>query len=245
MNDKKSAKIKIWVYAVVLFTSAFVVLLITAYSQIKFNKNIDDYRKQIFSNENEKNKFKLNLNSALEENIKLVEDLKSLRDDLSSTRNKVEEYEKEIEALKENQEYINRAYEGLALAANEFNKGNIVNCAEQLSGNVDPKYLNAQALQQYNYLVEKTYKEAAHELYIEGYKYFKKKIYSAAVKRFWKSLNLADGEYFSDDCYYLLAFCAYKEGDKETAKSYIATLKEKYPKSNYIKDADGLLKQLD
>jgi hypothetical protein len=70
MAEGKNGKGKVWVYAVVLFTSAFIVLILTAISQIRFNKNIDEYRDQISNKEIEKSKFQLNLNSVLEENTK-------------------------------------------------------------------------------------------------------------------------------------------------------------------------------
>jgi len=63
-NDKKT----VWVYAVILFTSAFIVLLITAYSQIKVNKNIDEVRNKLGSTEKEKSNFQMSLSSALAEN---------------------------------------------------------------------------------------------------------------------------------------------------------------------------------
>lgn len=56
MDNKKDKK-TVWIYAVVLFTSAFIVLMITAYSQIKVNKNIDYVRDKLGNSEKEKKQF--------------------------------------------------------------------------------------------------------------------------------------------------------------------------------------------
>lgn len=45
MSNNKSERKTVWIYAVILFTSVFVVLLLTAYSQIKLNTNINKYQK--------------------------------------------------------------------------------------------------------------------------------------------------------------------------------------------------------
>jgi hypothetical protein len=52
MNDSK--KSKLCVYAIILFNIAFIVLLFTAYSQIKLNENLNSYKNQVINKETEK-----------------------------------------------------------------------------------------------------------------------------------------------------------------------------------------------
>jgi TolA-binding protein len=244
LSNKKNNKGRIWLYAVILFTSAFVVLLITAYSQIKFNKNIDNYRSQIHSNESEKNKFRLNLDAAINKNIILENEIKILDKEISEAEEKIKKKEEENIELTENHQKTIDSYEALIIAGREYQKGNAVECAEMLYKQVDIDCLNKEGMAEYNYLAEKTFKRASHVYYLEGYKYFNNKDYVKAMDSFFKSLEMSDNEYFSDDCYYYLAYSAYKAGDEESARAYIKTLKEKYPDSQYLDDAETLLRLL-
>lgn len=242
MNTKKNNRGRIWLYAVVLFTSAFVVLLITAYSQIKFNRSIDDYRSQIHSNESEKNKFRINLDAAMEKNVKLEKEIKKLESQIAEAEAKTTKKEEENTELAQKHQKTIKSYEALITAVREYQKGNIIGCAETLYEQVDIDCLDKEGMAEYNNLAEKTFKKASHAYYLEGYKYFNNKDYAKAMESFFKSLEMSDREYFSDDCYYYLAYSAYEEGDEESARAYIETLKEKYPDSQYLDDAETLLR---
>ena len=49
----KKGKNTIWIYAVILFTCVFILLLLTGYSQVKFNRNLNEYRNKLISSEEE------------------------------------------------------------------------------------------------------------------------------------------------------------------------------------------------
>lgn len=242
MENGKNGKAKVWVYAVILFTSAFIVLLITAYSQIKFTKNIDNLELEIDLKENEKNMFQLNLNTALEENEKLLNENKKLKEQLEKEKETVEEQKKKMSEMENNSNNIVNSYEKLLYALDEYEKGNFVNCALTLLHEVKPEHLKGDGLKKYYELVGKTFFKAAHKLYSEGLNLYRDERYDEAVEKFSKSLEISDSEYFSDDCLYLIAYARYNQGKKEEALSYYEKLLDKYPDSNYAKNSDMILR---
>lgn len=244
MIDKKSNKGKIWIYAVVLFTSAFIVLLLTAYSQIKFNRNILNYQNRISVQETEKKRIMLNYETASKEIDRLLSEVESLNKKNMDSDVQIEQLKQENENLKAQNDKSKVQYEMLITAQDEYMKGNIVICADILSRITNPNDFSSTGLAKYTSLKEKTFKEAALILYKEGYNYYRKKEYSEAEKSFLRSLEFADDEYFSDDCYYLMALSEYKSGDHETAKNHLEALILNYNESNYADDAKILLEQL-
>lgn len=241
LDDRKNGRVKIWVYAVVLFTSAFIVLLITAYSQIKVNRNIVEYREQIYKDENEKRKYLLNLNSALEENMKLVNELKTLKEKLNEYESRLEEQEASEKESREKYDNINATYESLAAAFNDYENENPVSCAERLKNDIKTELLGPEGLRQYRQLWELSHKKAAHELYLKGYNSYRNKDFKAAADYLNRSLGFADDMIFSGDCYFLLANMEYKQGNVDIAKKYLYILLEKYPSSSYADEARNLL----
>ena len=196
MSKNKSDKKTIWVYAVVLFTSAFVVLLLTAYSQIKFNKNIDEYKNRISSEEKQKVNFKTDLSSSIDENKKLKTNNEALTKENSKLKSDIEKMKDDITNLQQNDK--TDKYEALMLAINLYEKGEIEDCAEMLYRlNYSQEMLGEQGYKKYKELVDKTFKPAAEKIYFEAYKsYYLKKQYSSAIKRFRLSLNLASQRIF-------------------------------------------------
>jgi TolA-binding protein len=241
LDEKMNGRVKLWVYAVVLFTSAFIVLLITAYSQIKVNRNIVEYREQIYKDENEKRKFLLNLNSALEENMKLVNELKTLKEKLDEYESKLEELEEREEKSRKKIDNISAAYENLAAAFNDYENENPVSSAERLKNDIKTELLGTEGLRQYRQLWELSHKKAAHELYLKGYNSYRNKDFRTATDYLNKSLGFADDMIFSGDCYFLLANSEYKQGNVDAAKKYLYILLEKYPSSSYAEEARNLL----
>lgn len=238
-SDKKNA---IWIYAVILFTSAFIVLLLTAYSQIKFNKNIDEYKSRISSGEREKLNFQTNLSTALDENKKIKNELQKLSKEVDSSRIALEEKNKQLDKYKNNMESTIQAYEALLAAEREYNNGNIIDCAMILKKKCNYNLLNKEAVEKYTYLTEKSFMEAAQRLYYDGYKSFKLKEYRKAIEKFQQSIELTDTEYFSDDSLFFMAYSEYNLGNKEAARNHAKRLIDQYPSSNYSKELIELLK---
>jgi TolA-binding protein len=242
VTEKKEDKKKVWIYAVILFTSAFIVLLLTAVSQIKLNKNISDYKTQIFVKEKEKSDFKLNLSSSMNENKKLQEELKTAK---SAIDDEIAAKEAEIKKQNEIQARMNKVvdnYEKLLKAENEFVEKEYLSSALTVYKQIDSKYLNDEATKRYLALRETTFEKAAKILYTNGLKKFKNKSYGEAVGDFQLSVELMPYEYYSDDCYYYSAYSSYKIQRYDAAAAAINKLIQNYPASSYISDCYDLLK---
>lgn len=240
---KKKGKNTIWIYATILFACVFILLLLTGYSQTKFNKNLDEYRNKLVSTEEEKNISSHNLKTALEENKMLYEKIEELNDVLekkSADYRDIEEKLKNKDVEDEMSQFINN-YELLLEAEEYYNNGKITKSAVIILEQVDKNKLNLNGLKKYNELNERINEEAAWEFYQEGYNSYINKKYKDAKYSLYYSLKITEEEYFSDDCYYYIAYSDYRIGEYQLAEQSLKKLVEKYPSSNYIKEAERLL----
>lgn len=236
MDNKKDKK-TVWIYAVVLFTSAFIVLTITAYSQIKVNRNIDNVKNELGKTEQEKSSFQMNLSQALVENKKLNEKVESLEKEIEELKKEGSDADLELEDVKKNNEIVVDNYEKLMIANIDYLSKDIKKCALILYKEVDKSLLDKSALELYNNLVELSYKKASQEFYNDGYNFYKKGQYESAIESFNNSLLLSNTEYYSDDCYYLIAYSYFNLGDKVKSKEVMNNLLLIYPDSTYKDDA--------
>lgn len=234
MNENK--KSKIWVYAVVLFTSAFIVLLFTAYSQIKLNNNLSEYKSQVSSKENEVNKYQQNFSSAQEMNLKLNNEIKRLEEEISTVRALLTELANE----KEKNEAISKrkkdAIDELLTLTELYLNGNAVECAGRLKS-MDTADLEAKQLDTYNTLSAKAYAEAGNLLYNEGYALYNKGEYDEAREKLLLSHQYAPAQVFSDKCLYYLAYSEVKTGKNNLAVEHMNLLINHFPSSKYVKSA--------
>lgn len=242
MTEKNNDKKKVWIYAVVLFTSAFIVLLLTAVSQIKLNNNIDEYKTQIYTKEKEKSDFQLNLNSSQNENKKLQQELKKVKGEISSGQQVLEEEKNRYREMEELHKKILISYEKLLKAENEYAHDNYVSCATILLKECDVKNFDAEALKRYSALKADSYGKAAKTLYLEGLKKYKSKNYAGAINDFQLSAELNSTDYFSDDCYYYIAYSQYKLGKYDLVEKAVNKLLASYPTSSYAEDVNDLLR---
>lgn len=241
MEKEKSGKMKIWMYAVILFTSAFIVLLLTAVSQIKLSRNIDDYKSRLSTKDTENYEFKMNLNSALEENDKLQKKLKELEEQLLTANGSIDALKRELSDLNKMIEVQKNTHEQLYEAEKLFKEEDYVQCAGIIFENIDPTVLGKNSLIVYSTLKEKSFKLASLELYKRGYENYYKKLYPEAAEAFRRSLDFTEDEYYSDDCLYLLAYAHHHMGDKVKATEYMTSFIIKYPKSIYAQKAKEFL----
>lgn len=239
MNNK-SARSKIWLYAVVLFTSAFIVLLLTAYSQIKLNKNLSDLNNEVYTKENEKNQVQLSFANAQEVNGKLIEENK----DLKKEKEVITAELNQTKADRDLSDNLNKSklddYDKLCQAQNEYLKGKIVESA-QLIENVDSNLLNAYGNELYGLLKNKAYSEAGRLLLNEGYALYLKKDYSVAAEKLMKSWGYAPGKDYSDKCLYYLAQAEAKSGNTIAGVEQMKTFVNQFPSSRYINAAKRFL----
>lgn len=234
----------VWIYAVVLFTSAFVVLLITAYSQIKFNNNIEDYKNELSEHQKEKKFFKNDLQLALNEINKLNDQIAQLKKENAEKNKVITDKTSEIQMQTEKIRNHLYQYEMLLQANEAYSKGNDTQCALLLKKNIQPEYLDDYGLKLYDMLVDKTNYQAALNLFREGRSLYQSKKYYEAIDTFSLSLQLTQEDFFSDDCYYYMAYAYYRAGDVEKCLQNLQFILQKYPSSSYIQDVLDLEKKV-
>jgi len=234
MNENK--KMKIWMYAVILFTSAFIVLLFTAYSQIKLNKNLNDYKSQVYNKETEKNKFQQNFSSAQEMNAKLNEEIKKLQEENNTLNMNIKNLEIEKVNTEETLKKKSAAVDGLSNALTIYLNGNVVECAGLLQ-NIDVSNLDAKSVETYNVLKLKANAEARKLLFDEGFALYNKAKYSEAAVKLLLSSQYAPSETFSDKCLFYLAYSEVKTDNKISAVEHMKKLISNYTSSWYLKSA--------
>lgn len=240
MNTNK--KSQLWVYAVILFISAFIVLLFTAYSQIKLNQNLSDYKSQIYNKESEKNKVQQNFSSAQEMNAKLNENIKKLEEEITSLQNEANTLKEDIAGRDKTIQTTNDAFGGFSDAIMEYLNGNIVGCASLLK-NVDTANLDTKALSTYQTMTQKVDAEAGKLLFDEGFALYNKAKYSEAAGKLLLSAQYAPSEKFSDKCLYYLAYAELKSDNKVLALEHMGKLVSDYPSSKYMNSAKRFLER--
>lgn len=231
MKNNKKEKYNIWIYAVVLFMSAFIVLLLTAISQIKFNKNIMNYENILSMSQKEKNNYLNNLKTA-EDNIKLLQrDIQVLKNELDQSKEAIDTIKKEKETEKKELEDIINNYETLMLAKQYINQGKIKEGAKILKNDINADLLRQNAKIEYEQLIKKIYPKASYKYYIDGYNYYKKGEYAKAAYELESSLMYSKNEKFTEDCMYILILTLDKTGQHEKkliyANEYINISKNK------------------
>lgn len=244
-KDTKNEKKQIWMYAVILFTGAFIILLLTAYSQLKFQNNINDYQNKLSTEEKAKINVVTNLNSAIKENERLKKELEEFHNKLVESEQNLatlEERNTELESKISNSidttDLLLKAYEN-------FEQGDFVNSAIILKYDINKQYLSGKAIQSYDDLVKKTYQRACKILYLEGYRNYKNNNYIEAIINFNRVIDLSQkNEYFIDDTYFYLANSYYRTADFDAAKQVILYFKDNYSESPLIKDINKLLNKV-
>jgi TolA-binding protein len=244
-KDNKNEKKQIWMYALILFTGAFIVLLLTAYSQVKFQNNISDYQNKLTSEEKAKINVVTDFNAAVKENKRLTTELESLRGKLVESEQKIATEEArgvELESI-----YNNKSSStDLLLAAHDYyNKKEYISCAITLKYDINTQYLGPKAIQSYNELESQSYGKASLLLYRDGYRNYRSDNISEAILSFNRSIDFSEkNEYYIDDAYYYLARCYFKNSEFDKAKALILSFLDAYPKSTFIKDMKVLYSKM-
>lgn len=234
MNDSK--KSKLWVYAVVLFTSAFIVLLFTAYSQIKLNENLNSYKNQVINKETEKNEVQQNYLSAQEMNEDLNKEIESLKEENEKLKASNSILENENDYFDEELKKLNDEYDDFLSALNLYMNGDFVNSAEALKC-IEAANSEISGNDYYISFSKTVYNKAGKTLYDEGYASYKKRNYEEAMKKLLSSYEYTPNEDYSDECLYYIAYSQLNLKNKSAALDYMNTLVVDHPESNLIKSA--------
>lgn len=244
-RDTKNEKKQIWMYALILFTGAFIVLLLTAYSQVKFQNNISEYQNKLSSQEKAKINAVTDFNSAMKENKRLKTEMEALRSKLVESEQKIATEEAKSADLESKNESAANSADLLLSAQELFIKEDYISCAVILKYDINTAYLSTKAVQTYHNLISESYPKASQLLYREGYRSYKKKDYADAILSLNRAIDFSQkNEYYIDDAYYYIAYSHYKTNNFEEAKKVISDFIVNYPESSFIKDMKALLNRL-
>ena len=234
-SDSKNDKKQIWIYALILFTGAFIVLLLTAYSQVKFQNNISEYQSKLSTEEKANINVVTDYNAAVKEIDRLTAEVENIRNKLiQSEQNLALEEGKNLEV---EAKYSNTIVSNdLLLAAYEYyTKEDYINCAIKLKYDINTALLSIKSKEIYEFLVSESYNKAAQMLYSEGYKSYKNKKYYEAIESLNRTIAFGQkNEYFIDDAYFYLAKSYYKVSKYKEAKELINSFIINYPNSTFI-----------
>jgi len=239
---KGNIKNKVWIYAVILFTSAFIVLLFAGYSQIKLNSNIDNYKNEISSKETERIKYQMSYTQTL----KRVEELTKQNEDLEAQNNSLkEQYEalKKEAAQKEKQlTDTNTEYKKYVKAQSEFIAGNTRLCADILK-TVNINLLDEESAQSCMSLSGKVFDEIGKYHFDRGIKAYNNGKYDNAISELTLSRSYKKTGSYSAKALYYLAYAEYRLGNKSQAVGYMKLLTEEYPNSLYFSKAKSFIEK--
>ncbi len=244
-KESKNEKKQIWMYALILFTGAFIVLLLTAYSQVKFQNNISEYQNKLSSQEKAKINAVTDFNSAVKENKRLKSEIDALRNKLVQSEQQLATEEEKSSDLQTNYNNTTGAADLLIKAQADYIKEDYITCAVNLKFNINTTYLSSSALQLYNELASNSYSKASLLLYREGYGNYKNKNYSEAILNFSRAIEFSEkNEYYVDDAYYYMANSYYKTSNFNGVKKTLGEFFINCPRSSFTKDMKILSKKV-
>lgn len=245
-NDSKNEKKQIWIYALILFTGAFIVLLLTAYSQIKFQNNISEYQNKLSTEEKAKINVVTDYNAAVKEIKRLTEEVESLRKKVVDSEQSLSSEESKSLDLQEKYNNTIVCNDLLFSAYQYYNSGDYINCAIKLKYDINTDLLSTKTKEVYDDLVLKSYNKASKLLYADGYKNYKDKKYDEAIESFNRTIDFGQkDEYFMDDAYFYLAKSYCKVSKFNEAKLLISTFINNYPNSTFMNSMQELYNSID
>lgn len=245
-KETKNEKKQIWMYALILFTGAFIVLLLTAYSQVKFQNNISDYQNKLSYQEKAKINAVTDFNSAVKENKRLKSELDALRSKLVDSEAQLANEEAKVTDIEAKNKNYSGAADLLVKAQADYINGDYVSCAITLKYDINTTYLNASTMKLYKELAEECYSKASLLLYREGHREYKNKNYSTAILNLTRAIDFSNkNEYYVDDAYYYMAYSFYKTTDFESTKRIIGEFLINCPKSSFTKDIKALQRKIE
>ena len=238
MNKENSKKKFLWIYAVVLFASAFTVLLLTAFSQLKLNNHMEEYKKKLSERENSIREFNLNLSSVAQEKKSLKQKVEQLELENNQLKS-VTTGNNNIQLINQRLERSKQSFDFLLKAEGFFEKDNYNLCAQTLR-NVVVEDLGAQARQKYLALKPKAYLHAMKDYYSKGREQMRQNNYLKAKEYFEQSLAYDETKYYEENSLYYLALLSSKLKQVDLLKHYSETIIKEYPNSEYIEKVKNL-----
>jgi len=241
---RENKKASIWLYAVILFTSAFIVLLFAGYSQIRLNQNLKEYKSQVFNTESEKNEYLRNFASAQEMNEELNKEISRLEEENAELKKEINDLSDEKASLQDVITKKQEAADKLTNIMGIYLEGDVIGAAEMLK-NIDVTALGEKTAKTFNTFEQKVTAEAGKLLFDEGFSLYNNAKYDDAAAKLLLSYQYAPKEEFSDKCLYYLAYAELRAGKKAEALDHMNRLVEDYPLSKYFRRAKQFISKYD
>ncbi|MGE4283133.1 MAG: hypothetical protein AB7G87_05360 [Clostridia bacterium] len=225
----------LWLYSTVLFTAAFVLILMTAASQSRLTKDIQSYKEQLNTQKGLFQGVQKNLNDLAKENEQLQQKLEVTDVEKKGLEEQVKTLKEQITQMDMQQYKIKKSMDDLIEAKKYADQKDYKESALYLSS-VYFEVLSEDSKKTYNNLGSMVFTEAAAISYKEGYKLFNSNKLDKAIEEFELSLQFKKDAYFSDDAMFFLALSFYKLDRSDRAKDLFIQHDEKYPDSTYKAD---------
>jgi len=230
MNNKTKF---LWIYAIVLFTMAFILIFFSAVNQYRMNKNIDSYKEHLNKQTGLFQGIEEGISTLVSENENLKKQLKELEEKNNDLENKNKITNEKLEQLNAQVSEIGRTVDNLLNAKESFDKKDYKQAALSLE-QINPNLLGEKSRELYNHMQEVSFEKAARIFYNEGYKLYVSGQYEQAILSFQKSVQFKNDQYFSDDAMYYLGDSYLKINNVEEAEKTFNQFKELYPTSQFI-----------
>jgi TolA-binding protein len=236
---KLDPKIKktVWTYAVIMFTSAFIVLLIVGYSYLKSPA----VPKQANSPDPSLMK---SIKSITDENDRLTKANDDIQKELDKNKNLTQQQKNNYDTLKSTYDQTKKSYDNVLLAEIDYKKGDDVGCAELLKNSTTYSLIGWEAQNKYNQLLSYTLDSAIYTLYRIGRNQYWNDQYNPAILTLLRALRLTGKSGRADDIIYYLAKSYYDKGDMVNAKIYFQNIVENYKTSTIFSSAKRLLAKI-
>ena len=233
-NVVKDKRKYLWIYAVVLFSSAFVVLVMTAFSQIKQSSNIENYDKEL---KEYKNKYTLSLDTADKDKKTLQDKITQLQSENNNLKIITENNNSQI--LIQKIESCKNSYENLLQSDKLYSQEKYIEAAKGLR-NVKEEELGEQAKKKYMFLKSKVYIYATKDYYKRAKHELSRDSYSKAMEYFEESLIFDETKYYEENTLYYLAYISSKLKQAQKLNRYSNDLIKRYPSSEYAEKVKNL-----
>lgn len=238
MEEQKNNRKYLWIYAVILFASAFTVLLLTAFSQTKLNNNIEEYKTKLKENESNIKGINLSLNSAAQEKKNLqkrIEELELENNNLKSLTTGTSG----MDVPNQIRENSKQSFDSFLDAKEKYDNGDLLSCAQDIR-KVNEGDLGAKAKESYSRMKDKAYLYATKEYYRKGKELLKNNDFLKARSCFEESLSYDVSQYYEENTYYFIGYTSQKLKDPDRVKQCEEFLTKKYPNSEFIEKLNNL-----
>lgn len=229
MKEKSKS---LWLYGTILFTVAFVLVAISAISQIGLNRQTRQYAAELQQDGDRFGSFNRNAVVVSEENQVLREKIAALEKEKETllAQNEALSTDKEIGQQKA------YAYEQILAARALYDEKRWVEGADKLL-DINAELLDDSGEAFYEEFGASLVQKAIETSYAEGYSAFRAEDYPLAIGKFEQAYKFDGDGRMADDALYFMGLCYMRMEAPESAKATFNNLINDFPSSGYGADA--------